>query len=178
MSKTKSLVLERLDYEASIGEMRAINGELKSWLVVKPHTLISSVISVALVGKGMWGHDDIANRAGEFRKSVGVYFLVKGSCVVYVGQSTNVLARIAQHAKDGKDFDRACYIPCSESELDVVESLYIWSLRPVLNHHAPITFKKLVERLASSEFVPMGASPGSRPERIVEVLQALMEDAA
>jgi hypothetical protein len=64
----------------------------------------------------------------------GVYFLIAGPDVVYVGQAVNVYARIAQHMRDpGKMFDRALYMVVPESDLDGVEMSFIRALRPRLN---------------------------------------------
>ena len=60
----------------------------------------------------------------------GVYFLCHENKVVYVGQSTNPSARIAQHQAD-KVFDRVFLIPTND--LDTVEYEYIRKLRPKYN---------------------------------------------
>lgn len=66
--------------------------------------------------------------------AVGVYFLVYYDEVVYVGQSTNVTARIATHRNDGsKIFDRAFLLPVPQSELLTVESAFIKALKPKYN---------------------------------------------
>ncbi len=57
--------------------------------------------------------------------------LVKGDRVVYVGQSINVFARISGHHI--KDFESFAFIPCNQTILDRLESLYIHILRPPLN---------------------------------------------
>lgn len=65
----------------------------------------------------------------------GIYFLIdeKGE-VVYVGQSINVHARIAQHESDShKVFSRAKVIPCRKDELRTLEMRYIAEHRPRYN---------------------------------------------
>jgi hypothetical protein len=62
----------------------------------------------------------------------GVYFLLHGERIVYVGQSVNVLARLAQHMKD-KEFDSFALIECGSDELDELEGFYIRLLQPALN---------------------------------------------
>ena len=63
----------------------------------------------------------------------GVYFLVRGKWpaakVVYVGQSLNVYARVAQHSAT-KSFDSWAFVRCTPDELDLVESTYIHWLKP------------------------------------------------
>jgi hypothetical protein len=61
-----------------------------------------------------------------------VYFLIKESRVVYVGQSINLAARIGTHQQE-KDFDRVVYMWVPESELDEVEGALIRALKPKLN---------------------------------------------
>ncbi|MBB5509543.1 GIY-YIG nuclease family protein [Paraburkholderia atlantica] len=60
----------------------------------------------------------------------GVYFLIRGERIVYVGQSKNVLRRIARHMDDGREFDRFSVSPCNEHELDGLERTYITALYP------------------------------------------------
>lgn len=61
-----------------------------------------------------------------------IYFLIKGTEVVYVGQSTNFHNRIAQHLSD-KDFDGVFYMNLPEESLNDVEQALIWHLKPVYN---------------------------------------------
>jgi hypothetical protein len=74
---------------------------------------------------------------------------VLGDEVVYVGQSTNVHARIPNHAD--KEFDKYAFVPCDVDLLNKLESLYIHVLRPKLNGNlnaqeksAPIRFNELL----------------------------------
>lgn len=68
------------------------------------------------------------------REVCGVYFLLRDREVVYVGQSVNVLGRLATHISDGtKRFDRWCYITAKKDELDELEGFYITLLRPEHN---------------------------------------------
>jgi hypothetical protein len=64
----------------------------------------------------------------------GVYFLVDGDDVVYVGQSVNPMSRIGEHlrTKNGK-FDRVYFIPVPQFMLDAVEGGFIKLLSPKLN---------------------------------------------
>lgn len=70
----------------------------------------------------------------------GVYFLCRGSSVVYVGQSFFVFGRLHDHARDlragrsgARKFDRAFYISVPVVDLDSVEQAFISHLRPVGN---------------------------------------------
>lgn len=75
------------------------------------------------------------------RKS-GVYFLVRGGEIVYVGRSVNVEARLATHIDSpDKDFDSACYLPIDDQrETDIVERFFILALRPEHNRYVPSAF--------------------------------------
>lgn len=64
--------------------------------------------------------------------ATAIYFLVKGTEVVYVGQSSSLGQRLATHAVS-KDFDRAFYLPIPKASLNDVESALIRTLRPKLN---------------------------------------------
>lgn len=62
----------------------------------------------------------------------GVYFLIRGNRVVYVGQSVNVFGRIGCHASN-LEFDSVAWLPCPADVIDKLESLYIHTLRPEKN---------------------------------------------
>ena len=62
----------------------------------------------------------------------GIYFLVKDEKIVYVGQSTNIFARVGTHKTD-KDFDKAVYFECPSTELDDLEYELINILQPKYN---------------------------------------------
>jgi hypothetical protein len=66
--------------------------------------------------------------------SIGIYFLLKGSEIVYVGQSRTVYQRIETHKTDGtKEFDKACFFECSVEELDDIERTLIRAFGPKYN---------------------------------------------
>jgi hypothetical protein len=62
----------------------------------------------------------------------GIYFLKREGRIVYIGQSVNVYARVAQHRKD-KDFDSVDFLPCDKSKLDDLEGFFIRLIKPELN---------------------------------------------
>jgi hypothetical protein len=67
----------------------------------------------------------------------GVYFLIRGAKVVYVGQSVNVGARLSAHRADAdKLFDYGVFLPLPESDLLRVEKAFIRLLRPEYNRTA------------------------------------------
>ena len=63
----------------------------------------------------------------------GVYFLIKNGFIVYVGQSTNVLARISVHGNN-KSFDSFKCIRVPEKLLYKVERYFIRRFMPKLNN--------------------------------------------
>tara|TARA_B110000285_G_scaffold73250_1_gene84466 strand:- start:564 stop:1304 length:741 start_codon:yes stop_codon:yes gene_type:complete len=117
-------------------------------------------MSDALTGKHMLIEREIAKVALPIDTSdyCGVYFLVKGDRVVYVGQSIHIQMRVREHAKD-KDFDSFSFIRCEKKRLNVLESLYIHALRPEYQGKsgthghlaAPYSFNQLVEMTHDSK---------------------------
>lgn len=91
--------------------------------------------AIALTGKALLTEREIVGASAPWKNTAGVYFLVKGDAVVYVGQSVSIFARIGQH-KD-KEFDAVAFVPCAPNALDRLESLYIHVLRPPMNYNSP-----------------------------------------
>jgi hypothetical protein len=63
----------------------------------------------------------------------GVYFLIRQSVIIYVGQTTNLLNRLAKHQRSGRRFDSFAYIPCPPEQLEELEGIYIAMLVPEEN---------------------------------------------
>ncbi|CAM0102771.1 hypothetical protein PODOV084v1_p0041 [Vibrio phage 340E47.2] len=93
-----------------------------------------------------------------------VYFLIRDSKIVYVGQTINLEVRLTTH-RQSKDFDSYNFIEVESEHADFVESVYIHALRPELNSDvsgnfedfetkekkAPLSVSKLI-----SKFVELG----------------------
>lgn len=62
----------------------------------------------------------------------GIYFLIKESKIVYIGQSINLLSRIGNHAAR-IDFDKYTFIKCEKENLNDVESTLIKRFNPKHN---------------------------------------------
>lgn len=77
--------------------------------------------------------DEIIGGAIPAHASVGVYFLMLMGSIVYVGQTTDLLGRLARHRRLGREFDSYNFIPVERARLDEVESAYIAALMPRLN---------------------------------------------
>ena len=62
-----------------------------------------------------------------------IYFLVADDTVLYIGQSRNLAARLAQHSDHGRQWERTLFLPVPESELLRVEREWIRTLQPPWN---------------------------------------------
>mgnify|MGYP001571625471 CR=1 FL=1 len=62
----------------------------------------------------------------------GVYFLWKGSDLIYVGKSVNLVCRLLNHSRQ-RDFDSYSVVECQEGELADLETAYILLLKPPQN---------------------------------------------
>lgn len=77
---------------------------------------------------------EIIKKAKPIKQTSGVYFLIQGGVVVYVGKSINVHKRIGEHiANPDKCFDAYHVIRASVHKMAYVEEAYIKALRPVHN---------------------------------------------
>lgn len=74
--------------------------------------------------------EHILERSTVVPKS-GIYFLIDGSEVVYVGQSRSIMSRVLKHSD--KNFDRVTFLPVDERYLLLVEARYIQKFRPKYN---------------------------------------------
>jgi len=92
----------------------------------------------------MRDYNSIINSSMPYKKSCGIYFLIKDYEIIYVGKSTSVYNRIEAHNKDcNKDFDKWCYVLCDKDKLDDLEAEYIIEFKPKLNCTIPKNSKYL-----------------------------------
>ena len=88
--------------------------------------------------------------ANQIRGIVGVYFLIRDSELVYIGQSKNVYRRVASHSIK---HDKFWYVECKAQDLDEIESAYIHIYKPPLNGSlvdekvAPLNHRKFLDRV-------------------------------
>jgi hypothetical protein len=76
----------------------------------------------------------IAIRVDQVPCFSGIYYLIKDNVIVYVGQSTNVIARIAAHlAVREKVFDSYSFVQIPAEELNHMEAKEIIRHRPIYN---------------------------------------------
>lgn len=81
----------------------------------------------------------------EDTPNCGVYFLIRDSDIVYVGQSKNCPSRIETHIRDkGKVFDSYTFVTTARENLDFLESWYIHTFNPEYNKNAPLAWLELV----------------------------------
>ena len=107
-----------------------------------------TTISAELTGKYLLSKEEITKLSVPWTKTSGVYFLIDGEQIIYVGQSVNVYERVPQHTD--KKFDRFAFVPCSVGALNMLESLYIHCFRPPRNGfnknqmYAPISLDEIL----------------------------------
>lgn len=97
---------------------------------LKNAELVNEVFG-SLTDKTLLHEQQIVEQSVPMGVLSGVYFLIREGKVIYVGQSVNVFARMAQH--EIKNFERYAYVPCDKKDLNVLESLYIHCLQPESN---------------------------------------------
>jgi predicted GIY-YIG superfamily endonuclease len=130
-------------------ELRSKVAQLEKRIKELARTEKLHLASAALTGTALLSAKEIAAGSLPWNRACGVYFLLDGDEVVYVGQAVNVYSRIDHHR--GKKFDRYAFVPCQPSMLDRLESLYIHFLKPRLNGvqaddgmYAPLSLRKLI----------------------------------
>jgi hypothetical protein len=95
----------------------------------------------------------LANIEGLFELKIngdcsGIYFLLKNSKVVYVGQSLSIASRVINHQHEKqKDFDQIFYLKASPNDLLKLEHFYINYFKPIYNNSEVIK-KELPEKWA------------------------------
>jgi hypothetical protein len=83
--------------------------------------------------KGLLDQTEIIKRATPIKPICGVYFLISGSRVMYVGQSSRVLERINEHVRNRVPFEAFYFIEVPRRRLLSVEAAYIKAFRPPRN---------------------------------------------
>ena len=84
------------------------------------------------------GH--LLEQAKSVESFCGLYFLIEKNEIVYIGQSSNVIARIHAHSGNKrKPFDSFAWLPCNKNDLDEMETAYISFFEPIYNGRIPQT---------------------------------------
>lgn len=89
----------------------------------------------------MLSKEDVLMMAEPHESYCGVYFLVEGDEIVYVGQARDIMFRLAHHAKSEKVFSKYTFIECDVEELNEIEAAYIVKFAPRYNVTLPINSK-------------------------------------
>ncbi|MBC8485860.1 MAG: hypothetical protein ISS80_04270 [Candidatus Cloacimonetes bacterium] len=89
--------------------------------------------------KYIYQSESILNKSKKIWQEIqGIYFLIEKNDIVYVGQSSEIIHRISNHAKDGNyNFDEFSYIKCPKEFLDNLEAYYIYTFKPKFNSVLP-----------------------------------------
>jgi hypothetical protein len=86
--------------------------------------------------------EQILERAtpANFEKIRGIYFLLENDELVYIGQSTNIMARISHHIADpDKSFNQHTIMPVvPEVSLNDLEAILILKYKPKYNTSIPV----------------------------------------
>jgi hypothetical protein len=102
----------------------------------KPVLHLKSILATAGSSEALLQERDIVEAAQPYIPTCGVYFLIRESRILYVGQSSNIEVRLATHNRRFV-YDRAAVIPCAPEMLDVLESHYIHLFQPEGNCRFP-----------------------------------------
>jgi hypothetical protein len=112
----------------------------------------SAVIAQDFGFAGTLNAEYIVGLAKPVKKTCGIYFLMQGSEIVYVGQSVNCNLRIGNHLNDEqKVFDSYFVVECIENRLDEMEAKYIVKLRPKYNLAIPKVASEISKLFAMME---------------------------
>lgn len=149
IAKRKAQREEALAYAHGLGQQIELMQERLAGLQAQ---VAMQELSNKITGKVLLQREQVVKAAQPWHTASGVYFLVDGDEIVYVGQSVNIYARIPQH--HSKQFDRYLYIPCEPKLLNALESLYIHCFQPKLNFTSegvlcyPLTLTKLLNEVS------------------------------
>ena len=109
------------EYKTLVAELKQENEKLKQALrLTKPKFAHLKPMRDIMMSRALW------------RPLCGVYFLFKSDECVYIGQSVNIMSRIATHAEQ-KEFCSYAYLEFPRDKLNEMETLYILTYKPKLN---------------------------------------------
>jgi len=114
-----------------------------------------SEYAMAITNKAMVSQERIIDNAISYDQTCGIYFLLKDTEILYVGQSVCVFSRIRAHDNERRiKFDRIAWVECKKEHLDTLESLYIHLFKPVMNgssghdgKQAPLSMEQIAKFL-------------------------------
>ena len=85
------------------------------------------------------------------KKRSGVYFLIRGGQVMYVGQSSDVFARVAQHART-REFDHWHWFAYPPERLIERETHWMRRLAPLWNEYGRVYAERIGQDVCPVEF--------------------------
>lgn len=132
--------LDRRSYAASLERRVQIDAEAPILLSSLPKRVLDALKNVP------YNHYEVVASALLYGTGVGIYFLLMDREIVYVGQTTNFLARLNKHQRDGKVFNGVSFIQCGEAQLDDLEAMYIDAFLPEYNRTTGIKDARSIRR--------------------------------
>jgi len=82
--------------------------------------------------------ESIPYKINEGPWAAGIYFLLKGNTIIYVGRSVEILRRLNEHWEKGWAFERYwCFGGIPELYIEYVEAFYIHAFEPPYNEKYP-----------------------------------------
>lgn len=128
------------------GEWTFTKGEIRAWIkaeedrnyrpppiVVVPSARAKKDAAAERAAAHMISTESIIAAAQPWPQSdCGIYFLLVGGQIMYVGKSTNIVFRIATHTLM-RTFDSWSWVPCAKRNLEALERAYINALMPPWN---------------------------------------------
>ncbi len=98
--------------------------------------------------------DSNASKRIPFNNGAFVYFLYDDNCLVYIGKTSNLAARISTHvSKNTKIFNKVSYSEVNKSVIGITEDVNIYKYRPKYNKRiwSSVDFFKNVLKLCVFE---------------------------
>ena len=116
---SEKLKADRYEAKVYAGGLRTKILELEAKLATLERIEKWNSISAAITGKTLLSEKELIKSSLPWDSASGVYFLISGQEIIYVGQSVNVFLRISQHRD--KNFDKYVFIPCPVRSLNKLE---------------------------------------------------------
>ena len=153
--KVKEVNVKYVDIEALERRIKDLKEDIEKLEQQK----LFSKYSVAITNKSMVSIENVLENAISYDQTCGIYFLVKDSEILYVGQSVCVFTRIRTHENGGRiKFNRIAWVECNKEHLDILESLYIHMFKPSMNgssshdgKQAPLSMEQIAKFLMAQD---------------------------
>lgn len=156
LSKTSKAL--GFDKEKAVSYASEANLQVSAMRRARTHA-VHAVKHGSVDRRGLLDASTIGRKALLYESVCGVYFLLQDEDIVYVGQSINVLTRLAEHFRASlKQFNRVFVIECKAAELNHLEAMYIDKFRPKFNEVIPYVHAESTAWDASLADILMGAS--------------------